>query len=188
MALNATIFKIKLNISNLDRHHYSDHALTVAQHPSETDERMLVRVLAFALEAQEGLEFGRGISAAEEADLSVRDLTGRVTRWIDVGLPDERRVRKACGATEQVCVYAYGGTAAERWWQKSRPDLVKQTNLTVFAFPQATTDGLMKLFAPRMELQFLVQDSDMWLSAGEKRFQIQRDLWFPETRQASQGQ
>lgn len=178
MALNATIFKVKLNISDLDRHYYADHALTVAQHPSETDERLLVRVLAFALEAAEGMEFGRGISATEEADLSQRDLTGRVTRWIDVGLPDERRVRKACGATDAVVVYAFGGSTAERWWQKSRPDLAKQTNLTVYALSKATTDELIKVLHPRMELQFMVQDQEMWLSSGEMRFRVERETWF----------
>jgi uncharacterized protein YaeQ len=178
MALNATIFKIKLNISDLDRHYYADHALTVAQHPSETDERLLVRVLAFALESCEHLEFGRGISATEEADLSERDLTGRVVRWIDVGLPDERRVRKACGATDHVVVYAFGGQTAERWWQKSKPDLAKQTNLTVYALSKATTDSLLKLLHPRMELQFMVQDHEMWLSSGEKRFMVERETWF----------
>ena len=88
--LKSTIFKINLNVADMDRGYYADHALTVARHPSETSERMMVRVLAFALHASERLEFGKGISTDDEPALWERDLTGRITEWIEVGLPDER--------------------------------------------------------------------------------------------------
>jgi uncharacterized protein YaeQ len=109
MALKATIFKAELSVADIDRGVYRDHALTIARHPSETDERMMVRLLAFALHADERLEFGRGLSAEDEPDLSRRDLTGTLEQWIEVGLPDEREVRKACGRAREVFVYAYGG-------------------------------------------------------------------------------
>src|SRR5262244_3039128 len=111
MALKSTIFKAQLQVSDLDRNHFATHSLTLARHPSETDERMMVRLLAFALNADERLEFGRGLSAEDEADL-----TGAIDAWIDVGLPDERRLRKAAGRAKQVKVYTYGGRAAELWW------------------------------------------------------------------------
>ncbi len=97
MALKATIFKAELQIADMDRNYYRDHSLTLARHPSETDERLMVRLLVFALHAGEALSFGRGLSAEDEPDLWERDLTGSITTWIDVGLPDERRLRKACG-------------------------------------------------------------------------------------------
>ena len=121
MALKATVFKADLSVADIDRGYYRDHALTLARHPSETDERMMVRLLAFALHADDALAFGRGLSAEDEADLVRRDLTGAVELWIDVGLPDERDLRKACGRSPEVHVYAYGGRACALWWEKARP-------------------------------------------------------------------
>jgi uncharacterized protein YaeQ len=121
MALKATIFKAELSVADIDRGVYGDHTLTIARHPSETDERMMVRLLAFALHADERLEFGRGLSAEDEPDLVRRDLTGTLEQWIDVGLPDEREVRKACGRAREVIVYAYGGRAVPLWWDKVGP-------------------------------------------------------------------
>ena len=113
MAQKSTIFKAELSVADVGRSYYRSHELTIARHPSETDERMMIRVLAFALHADESLSFGRGLSAEDEPDLWLRDLTGAILRWIDVGLPDERDVRKACGRAREVHVLAYGGRAAE---------------------------------------------------------------------------
>src|ERR1700710_1536073 len=104
LALKATVCKAVIQIADMDRNYYRDHALTVARHPSETDERMMVRLLAFALHADDTLLFGRGLAADDEPDLSRSDLTGVIRHWIDVGLPDERDVRKACGRADQVDV------------------------------------------------------------------------------------
>src|SRR4051794_1616348 len=104
MALKSTVFKVELAVADIDRGYYEDHLLTLARHPSETDERMMVRLLAFALHAHPLLAFGRGLSSADEPDLWQRDLTGTIERWIDVGLPDERDVRKACGRAPDVHV------------------------------------------------------------------------------------
>ncbi len=118
MALKATIFKADLQIADMDRRYYGDHTLTIARHPSETDERMMVRLLAFAMHADEALSFGRGLSTDDEPDLWRKDLTGTIEIWIDVGLPDEKRVRRACGRARQVFVYSYGGRGAELWWDQ----------------------------------------------------------------------
>ena len=122
MALKATIFKAALQIADMDRGYYADHALTIARHPSETDERMMLRVLAFALHAGPGLEFGKGLSTDDEPDLWQRDLTGRIRLWVDVGLPDEKLVRRGCGRADEVVIYAYG-RGAELWWERSRSAL-----------------------------------------------------------------
>src|SRR4051812_12926996 len=116
MALKATIFKAELQVSDLDRGHFQTHSLTIARHPSETDERMMVRLLAFAYDADERLTFGRGLSAEDEPDLVLTDLTGAIDLWIEVGLPDERDVRRACGRAARVKVYVYGRGAAI-WWR-----------------------------------------------------------------------
>ena len=115
MALKATIFKAQLQIADMDRHYYAEHALTLARHPSETDERMMVRLLAFALNADESLEFGKGLSNEDEPALWRKDLTGVIEHWIEVGLPDEKSLRKACGRATQVRLYTYGRGAA-KWW------------------------------------------------------------------------
>ena len=113
MAIKATIFKTELQVSDMDRGYYRDHTLTLARHPSETDERMMVRLLAFALHADEALLFGRGLSTDDEPDLWQKDLTGAVELWIDVGLPTEKDIRKACGRARQVVVYCYGGRGVQ---------------------------------------------------------------------------
>src|SRR5512147_2812560 len=113
MALSATTCKAELAISDMDRHYYATHALTLAQQPSETDERMMIRLLAFALFAHERLEFGKGLSTTEEPALWLKEYSGEIRLWIEVGLPDERALRKACGRAENVVVLAYGGRAMD---------------------------------------------------------------------------
>jgi uncharacterized protein YaeQ len=167
MALKATIFKAELQIADMDRHYYGDHVLTIARHPSETDERMMVRLLAFAMRATERLEFGRGLSAEDEADAWEKDLTGSLTTWIDVGLPDERRLRKACGRAKSVFVYAYGGRAADLWWSQVRDALNRCDNLEIWNLPHAATHSLAKLANRNMNLQCTVQEGQVWLGDGQ---------------------
>src|SRR6478609_8455662 len=164
MALKSTIFKAELQVSDLDRAHFATHALTLARHPSETDERMMVRLLAFALNADERLQFGRGLSAEDEADLMLTDLTGAIDLWIEVGLPDEREVRKAAGRAREVKVYTYGGRSAAMWWDQNRAALARLDNLTVVDIPVA----IGNLAARNMSLQCTIQDGQLYLSsAGE---------------------
>ena len=161
MALKATIFKAELQVSDLDRHHFATHSLTLARHPSETDERMMVRLLAFALNADEMLEFGRGLSAEDEPDLVKRDLTGAIDLWIEVGLPDEREVRKAAGRARAVKVYTYGGRSAALWWAQNREALARLDNLSVIDIPIA----IGNLAARNMSLQCTIQDGQLYLSS-----------------------
>ena len=123
MALKSTVFKAEVQLADLDRQHFGDYSLTLARHPSETDERMMIRLLAFLLNASETLVFGRGLSTEDEADLWDIDATGSIERWIDVGLPDEKAVRRACNRSRQVVVLSYGGRAAEIWWQQNAAKL-----------------------------------------------------------------
>src|SRR5690349_5042552 len=161
MALKSTIFKAELQVSDLDRNHFATHALTLARHPSETDERMMVRVLAFALDAGEALEFGRGLSAEDEPDLVRRDLTGAIELWIEVGLPDEREIRKAAGRAARVKVYTYG-RGAELWWSQNAAAISKLRNVDIlFIAPSAE---LGRLADRTMSLACTVQDGDAYFS------------------------
>lgn len=172
MALKATIFKAELQIADMDRHYYHDHALTLARHASETDERMMVRLLAFALHAHAALVFGKGLSADDEPDLWQKDLTGVIETWIDVGQPDEKRIRKACSRANQVFVYTYGGRGADIWWQQNSGNLERIRNLTILNLPPDTSLALAKLTQPKMQLHCTIQDGEIWLADDNDRMQI----------------
>jgi uncharacterized protein YaeQ len=174
MAIKATIFKANLQIADMERHYYQDHALTLAQHPSETDERMMVRLLAFALHANEFLDFGQGMTADDEADLWLKDLTGSIELWIDVGIPDEKLIRKACGRAKQVIVYAYGGRTAEMWFAQNSAQFERLTNLTIINLPSASTRAIAKLAQRNMQLQCTIQDGQVWLSDGKESVQVEQ--------------
>ena len=163
MALKATIFKAELQIADMDRNYYENHTLTVARHPSETDERMMVRVLAYAIHADPVLTFGKGLSD-DEPDLWLKDLTGVVRVWIDVGLPDEKRMCKACGRAEQVFVYGYGGHGVSLWWDQVSGEVERCRNLTVMQIPSSASQGLAKLAERNMQLNCTIQEGQVWLS------------------------
>lgn len=167
MALKSTIFKANLNVADLDRCYYGDHALTVARHPSETDERMMIRLLAFALFADERLEFGKGLSTTDEPALWLRDYSGGIRLWIEVGLPDERTLRRAAGRAEQVVVVAYGGRSMEAWWAKEGEGLQKIDNLRVLAIDPEQSAALAALAERSMQLQCTVQESQAWWNAND---------------------
>ncbi|MGE5761128.1 MAG: YaeQ family protein [Gemmatimonadota bacterium] len=173
MALKSTIFKAALAVADIDRGYYADHALTIARHPSETDERMMVRLLAFALHADEALVFGRGLSAEDEPDLWRRDLTGAIEHWIEVGLPDERVLRKACGRAREVHVFAYGGRAAELWWQGARARLERQERLAVSEVPLEASRALANLAGRSMELQVTIQDAHVLVTDGSTSVSVE---------------
>ncbi len=180
MAIKATIFKADLQIADMDRNYYADHSLTLARHPSETDERMMVRLLAFVLFAREQLGFGKGLCVDDEPDLWQRDLTGAIQLWIDVGLPDEKWTRKACGRAEQVVVVSYGSRQADIWWEQTRGKLARQENLRVLHLPAEGTQALAAMANRTMRLQCTVQDGQVWITDGKETVQIEpRTLMSP---------
>lgn len=175
MALKSTIFKADLQISDMDRHYYQQHALTIARHPSETDERMMIRVLAFALNASEALAFGKGLSDTDEPDLWQKDLTGAIELWIEVGQPDDRAILKACGRAEQVLVYSYSSTS-NIWWNQTGSRVDRAKNLKVINIPAEASQALAALAQRTMQLQCTIQDGQIWLGANENMVLIE-----PET-------
>ncbi len=166
MAPNATIFKATVQISDMDRQYYQDHALTLARHPSETDERMMVRLLAFVLHADEALSFGRGLSTEEEPALWRKNLTGAIDLWIDVGQPDEKIVRQACGRAKQVYIYTYGGRSADQWWGKNLATLERFNNLAVMNLPLDGSRALATLAQSSIQLQCTIQERQIWMGDG----------------------
>jgi uncharacterized protein YaeQ len=166
MALKSTIFKAELAVADIDRGYYRNHAVTIARHPSETDERMMIRLLAFALHADDALAFGRGLSAEDEPDLWKRDLTGAIDLWVDVGLPDERAVRKACGRAREVFVLAYGGHAVDLWWDGGRRSLEAQDRLAVSEVPVEASKALAQLAGRTMRLQVTIQEGHVFVADG----------------------
>jgi uncharacterized protein YaeQ len=181
MALKATIFRAQLQIADMERNYYADHALTIARHPSETDERMMVRVLAYALNAHESLAFGQSIGTDDEPDLWQKDLTGAIGLWVDVGLPDEKRVRRACGRAKSVIVYAYG-RGFDLWWKQSQESLERSKNLQVVYLPPAATQSLAKLANRAMQLNCTIQDGQVWLADPDESVQVEAETRLPPAR------
>lgn len=167
MALKATIFKVELQLADLDRNHYQTYPLTLARHPSETDERMMVRVIAFALHADPALEFGKGLSTEDEPDLWRKDLTGAIEQWIEVGLPDEKRLRKACGRADAVSVVTYGGRGTDLWWEQNQAALRKLDKLTVINLPFEQTQALARHVARGMSINCTIQEGELFLVIGD---------------------
>ncbi|MSP87171.1 MAG: YaeQ family protein [Methylotenera sp.] len=159
MAIKSTIYKIDLQVSDMDRNYYQQHSLTLAKHPSETDERVMVRLIGFALHANEALIFGKGLSDDEEPDLWQKDLTGAIELWMDVGLPTERDIRKASGRAKQVVVMLYGGRIADMWWTQNSKALLKISNLTVINLPE--TKELANIATRALNISCTIQDGQI---------------------------
>lgn len=161
MALKATIYKADLSIADMDHHNYGDYQLTMALHPSETIERLMVRVLAFARYADEQLEFTKDLFEVNEPALWQKDLTGLLEKWIEVGCPDEDKVKKASARCQQVAVIAYGSSVEE--WYKRSSKLKTLKNVEVWQLSEATTTAIQALCERTMQLQLNIMDGEWTL-------------------------
>jgi uncharacterized protein YaeQ len=176
VALKSTVYKAHLQIADMDRQLYADHALTLALHPSETEERLLVRLLAFALQVpaddQRGaLQFARGLSDTDEPDLWQHDLSGQLVHWLEVGQPDERRLARACGRAERVTLYAYG-TGVPVGWAGLAGKVARLRNLAVWQLPAAQARALSALAARSMQWQVTVQDGQVWVADAQQSVEL----------------
>ncbi len=167
MAQNATIYKVELAVSDMDRHYYETHKLTVAKHPSETDERLMVRIIAFALNAHENLEMTKGISTEDEPDIWQKSLSGELDVWVALGLPSEKVMRQSCSKAGKVIIYPYGGRMADVWWDKIKTSTTRFENLDVVSFSEQDTAELAKLASRAMKLQVNIQDGEVMVSVGD---------------------
>lgn len=177
MAIKATVFKATLNIANLDRNYYQDHSLTIAHHPSETDERMMIRILAYAYHASEHLMFTKGLSTDSEPELWQKSLCDEMKLWIELGQPNEKRIRKACRRSQSVWVISYGGHIADIWWEQNRNKLTRIKNLSVINLPAEATDELAGMVKRTMRLQCMIQDGIISISNDKQHVTIEPQEW-----------
>lgn len=164
MALKATIFKATLHIADMDRHHYDTHQLTLARHPSETDKRMMARLAIFALNADPRLSFTKGISTKEEPDLWLRADSGEILNWIELGQPDEKRLRQACGSAVNVTLYCYNDRASSVWWNQMQPSVQRFNNLKIFQFSDQSLESLEAMCQKSMNLHCTIQEDTLSIS------------------------
>ena len=167
MALKSSVSRLRLQLADLDRQRYQDFPLTLARHPSETDARMMLRVLAFAFHADERLAFGRGISTDEDPDLWLKNLDGTIESWIELGTPDPDRLKRACGRAARVVLYAYGDRAVPVWWAKHEGVLGRLDRLSVLQVGDSTMKDLARAFKPGMALQCTISEGEALLSWNE---------------------
>ena len=172
MALKATINKATIHLSDMDRHYYDTLQLTVAQHPSETNRRMMIRLIAFVLNANEHLQFGKGVSDEDEAAIWQINYSEVIELWIELGQLDEKRLKKACNRAQQVKLYCYG-SSVDTWWQQSKSKLNQFDKLSIESFSEETSQALEQLADRSMELQISIQDGQCWLTCGEQTLLIE---------------
>ena len=176
MALKSTIYKADCQIADMDRGYYQLHHLTIALHPSETEERMMVRLIAFFLNAHEHLQFSKGLSTDDEPDLWQKSLTDDIELWIDAGMPDEKRIRKASNRADKALIYTYGGRN-NVWWKQIQSKLDRFKNLTVINLPKEATDQLAPMVKRTMQLQISIQDGQIWVSDDQNTANIVPEVW-----------
>lgn len=169
MAISATINKVSLNIADMDRQYYQKHDLTLALHPSENEYRFIVRVIAFALNAHERLIFTKGLAADDEPELWLKSLSGGIESWIDFGQVDEKRIRRACGRSEQVIVYTYQERKSTVWWAQYREKLARHKNLSVYHIQAEGADSLVNR---NMQLQCTIDDGSIYLSDDSRNISV----------------
>ena len=172
VALSATVFKVELGVSDVDHGYYADHTLTVARHPSETDERMVVRLLAFGLRAHRlgdvdgELAFGAGLSTPGVPDLRLADYTGRILEWINVGQPDERALGKAASQADQVLLFPFAA-GVSTWWRTVGPKVAKLPNLSVVHIPHEPVQQLAQSVDRRVAAQVMVMEGQVTMTVGD---------------------
>lgn len=164
MSSRFTVLKARLGIADIDRGYYADHSLTLARHPSETDERVMVRLFAFMRHASDRLALASGLTDEAEPDLWAKDRTGEVDLWVEVGLPDSKRIRKVSARARQVVIYSYGGRGAKAWWDAQHDKLQSLSNVSVFELPSDVTQALVPMVQRTMELNCTVQEGQMWIA------------------------
>ncbi len=177
MALKATIYKATVNVADLDRNQFLDATLTLARHPSETQERMMLRLLAWIKYANERLQFTRGLSAEDEPDAWLLNDHLGIDLWIEMGLPDERRIKKACNQAAEVALFTYNSRAAEIWWQQNKSKCSQFSNLSIWYLDDEQLNQLSAFAGRTMSLQATIQEGAIWLSDEQNNLEIHFTPW-----------
>jgi uncharacterized protein YaeQ len=179
MAVKATVYKASIQIADMDRHYYADHQLTLAQHPSETDSRMMVRLLAFILNASESLSFSKGLCVDDEPELWDKSLSDEILLWVEFGQADEKWLRKACGRSKQVQLFTYGGRSVPIWWQQNQQGFERYKNLKVINIAEESVKGMEVFVGRSMDLQVSISEGEVWLSNSEHSLMIEPEILKP---------
>ena len=177
MAIKATIYKVKLDISDCDRNYFHNHDLTVSCHPSETEQRMMVRLLAFSLFASDSLAFTKGLCADDEPELWDKNLSGELEQWLSLGQIDEKQLRKSLGRSTQVTIFTYAGQKSSLWWNKNKPQYSQLKNLQIINIKTEDVGAMQDLVSRNMTLQITIQEGIIWLSDSSQTISIEPEIF-----------
>lgn len=172
MALKATIFKADVSISDMDRNYYQDHHLTIARHPSENDQRMMLRLVAFILNAHEHLQFTKGLCDVEEPDLWQKSFADEIELWVELGQPSEQRIKKGCNQSQEMLIYSYQDNSFDEWWKKEQHKLRQKGNLSIWTLPSELAEQLADVTERNMQVQATVQDGQLWLTINDHQIEV----------------
>lgn len=172
MALKATIFKIDLSISDMDRGYYADHNLTIARHPSETDQRMMLRILAFMFNANERLAFTKGLSDDEQPDIWQKNYHDGIELWIELGQPSEQRIKKGCNQAQAMQIFSYDSGPLRMWWEKEKNALARRKNLKIVTIEEGIGEALAQQVNRQMHIQCTLSEGQAWLTIGSTAIEV----------------
>ena len=172
MALKSSVHKLRMNVSNLNIHHYEEYSLTVAKHPSENNLRMIIRILAYAMNAQEDIQFTKGLSSDSEPDIWKMDYDGTIAHWIELGIPEEKRLRQMCSKAQRVSLYTYHGKQAEQWFESMTETILRFNHLNVIHFIFDNPEVLGNFADKSMDFEISIEDNEIWLSNLNERMLI----------------
>lgn len=180
MAMNSTIYRVAYSINQMDKSYFETFDLRVARHPSENEDRMMARLVAFGLWAEEGLTFTKGLCSDKEPEIWSHNYDGSIRCWIELGEPDVKRLTRACKHAEHVHVLVYGENSVDGWWTKVKPLLHRFKNLEIVRLDPACLEVLERQCTRRMDLSLFVSDGDATLNVGEEAIPLPLttfDLW-----------
>lgn len=172
MAISATIFKVDLSIADMDKHYYGEHVLTIARHPSESDKRMMLRIIAFAMNGNEHLAFTKGLSDVELPDILQKNYSDVIEHWIELGQPSEQRIKKGCNQSQAMSIFSYDSNAFEQWWKKEKNALSMRKNLSIVTIPEEIGEQLVEKVNRQMSIQCSIQDAQVWFNLDGESFEL----------------
>ena len=177
MALKPTIYKAQVKLADSDRNCFEELALTVAKHPSETIERMTVRLLAYCINSGRGLEFTKGLSSADEPDIWQHADNGEIEHWIELGQPEEPRLRKACGKAKNISVYAFG-KSADTWWKLNGDAIAALPRIQIWQFPWTEVEAASDMMSRTMKLGLSIVGGTLYLDDGSSSVTLEPSMLF----------
>lgn len=173
MALSSSIYRADIDLSNLNTHQYENYNLTMAKHPSESESRMMFRLLAYLYCAHEDLAFTKGLSAQDEPEIWQKDFAGDIVQWIELGLPDLKRIRQASGKSKSVKIFTHHQSKSEDWWSKIKGSLIRNDKVEVYHLNLVEEFDLEDLVSKSMKLSCVIEDGVMHLSNDDLRIGIE---------------